>query len=99
MSYYLTQDAEQDIEDIYIYSLQEFDEAQAEKYYHALEDHFSRLSDNPQMGRDFSFVKAHIRRSNCGSHAVYYRVMNKQDVLILRVLHQRMDPARHLSPD
>ncbi|MCB1639183.1 MAG: type II toxin-antitoxin system RelE/ParE family toxin, partial [Thiothrix sp.] len=54
------------------------------------------LSDNPKLGRDFSFVKAHARRSNCGHHAVYYQIMSKRDVLILRVLHQKMDPARHL---
>mgnify|MGYP001269083833 CR=1 FL=1 len=49
MSYYLTPDAEQDIENLYLYALQEFDGAQAEKYYHALEEHFSRLSVNGQL--------------------------------------------------
>lgn len=95
MSYRLSNDAEQDITDIYLYSYQEFGEAKAESYYQALLEHFENLARNPAMGRDFSFIKAHTRRSNCISHAIYYQIVEK-DVLILRVLHQSRDPAQHL---
>lgn len=95
MSYRLSNDAEQDVIDIYLYSYQEFGEAKAESYHQALVEHFNKLAKNPAMGRDFSFIKAHTRRSNCVSHVVYYQVIGA-DVLILRVLHQSRDPARHL---
>jgi len=95
MSLFLSKDAEQDLVDIYVYSFQQFGEAQAESYHQGLVDHFDSLARNPNMGRDFSFVKENIRRSNCASHAVYYHVTGL-DVLVLRVLHQSRDPARHL---
>ena len=95
MSLHLSKDAEQDIADIYVYSFEQFGEAKAESYYQALVEHFDSLERNPAMGRDFSFVKGNVRRTNCVSHAVYYRVTGR-DVLVLRVLHQNRDPARHL---
>lgn len=74
MSLHLSKDAEQDIADIYVYSFEQFGEAQAESYYQALEEHFDSLARNPALGRDFSFVKTNVRRTNCVSHALYYRV-------------------------
>jgi len=95
MSYRLSQDAERDIVEIYVYSFQQFGEAQAEHYHQTLADAFGVLASNPGMGRDFSFVKAHTRRANCASHAIYYQI-SESDVLVLRVLHQSRDPAQHL---
>lgn len=63
MNYHLSNDAEQDIADIYSYSYQQFGEAKVESYYQALLEHFENLARNSAMGRDFSFVKVHTRRS------------------------------------
>ena len=35
-----------------------------------------------------------LRRSEIGSHVVFYRV-DTEDILIVRVLHQAMDALRH----
>lgn len=96
MSYHLSQDAAQDLEDLYFYSIQQFGSDQADSYHQKLEEHFVTLSENPKMRRDYSFIKQNARRSNCGSHAIYYRLVGvNSQVLILRVLHQSQDPARH----
>lgn len=96
MNYHLSPDAAQDLEDLYFYSIQQFGPDQAENYHQKLQEHFITLSENPKMGRDYSFIKQHARRSNCGSHAIYYRLIGvNSQVLILRVLHQSQDPARH----
>ena len=96
MNYHLSPDAAQDLEDLYFYSIQQFGPNQAESYHQKLEEHFITLSENPKMGRDYSFIKQNARRSHCGSHAVYYRLVGvNSQVLILRVLHQSQDPARH----
>lgn len=98
MNYHLSTDAAQDLEDLYVYSVTEFGLDQAESYHQKLEGHFIMLTENPKMGRDYSFIKQHVRRSNCGSHAVYYRLVGiNSQVLILRLLHQSQDPARHFD--
>jgi antitoxin ParD1/3/4 len=48
-----------------------------------------------QLSKDAEQDKENVRRTNCVSHAVYYQV-TERDVLVLRVLHQSRDPARHL---
>ena len=95
MSLHLCKDAEQDIADIYVYSFEQFGEAKAESYYQALIENFDSLVRNPAMVRDLCYVSTNVRCTNCVSHAVYYRVTGR-DVLVLRVLHQNRDPARHL---
>lgn len=98
MSYHLSREAAQDLEDLYVYSIEQFGLDQAESYHQKLQEHFELLAENPKLGRDYSFIKKAARRSNCGSHAVYYRLsgVNSQ-VLILRVLHQSQDPAQHFE--
>jgi len=96
MTIQLTVDAEQDIEDIYYYTITNFGEQQAEYYYSGLSDHFIYIAENLTIGRDFSFVKKKLLRSNFESHAIYYR-QEGDGILILRILHQRMDPLRHIT--
>lgn len=96
MKIQLTVDAEKDIEEIYCYSISSFGENQAELYYSGLSKHFTYIADNPVIGSNFSFVKESVFRSNSESHAIYYR-QEKKGILILRILHQHMDPVRHMS--
>jgi toxin ParE1/3/4 len=95
MSFLLTTEAEADILDIYRYTFENFGEAQADIYHDGLHDCFELLADTPLIGRDYSFLRPGLRRYEHISHSVYYRLTDI-GILILRVLHQRMDPARHL---
>jgi toxin ParE1/3/4 len=100
MTVQLTVDAEQDIEGIYYYSITNFGEKQADLYYlnpaSGLSDHFTYIANNLETSRSFNFVKERLLRSNFENHAIYYR-QEDDGILILRVLHQRMDPLRHLT--
>lgn len=39
---------------------------------------------------------ARMNRMRSGSHDIYYHVEDDA-VIVIRILHQRMDPTRHLS--
>ena len=95
-SFKLTEDAERDVIDIYLYTLEHFGLAQAEKYSGELFQRFSQISQNPALGRSFSGIYPGAFRANQGSHAIYYKKQGEL-VLVLRILHQMMDPARHLE--
>ena len=92
----LTADAERDILDIYLYTLEQFGLAQADKYTSELFDRFSAIAARPSSGRDFSDIHPGARRANHRSHAIYFRPSD-DGILVLRILHQKMDPARHLG--
>ncbi|ETX07386.1 MAG: hypothetical protein ETSY2_11555, partial [Candidatus Entotheonella gemina] len=56
---------------------------------------FGMLADNPRLGRDYSRVKDEARRFEYVSHSVYYQITS-YGILVLRILGQNQDPARHL---
>ena len=51
-------------------------EAQADCYYEALLDHFDALCDNPYLYRAVDEIRKGYRRSVCGKHSVYYRIVD-----------------------
>ena len=61
----------------------------------AIRDRFAALLDNPKLGKARGDLGAGYRTVLVGSHVVFYRLA-ADDVRIVRVLHQRMDPVRHL---
>lgn len=95
-SYELTEDAERDVIDIYLYTAENFGVAQAEKYSEELFARFSQIAQSPTLGRSFEAIHPGAFRANQGSHAIYYK-KNGTLILVLRILHQMMDPARHLD--
>jgi len=94
-SYRLTRKADGDIKHIYYYTLTNFGHLQAEKYMEELFNCLTTLANNPFLARDYNIVKRGVRRFEHGSHSIYFRTSDSA-VMILRILHQRMDPARHL---
>ena len=92
--YVLSNDAAQDVTAMYVYSLQQWGESQAEAYIDGLYEQFETLQSHPHAGRDVSLIRANTRRLLYQRHAIYYHVSAKE-IRILRILHQRMDPARH----
>ena len=53
-------------------------------------------AEDLDFGADYGFVIKGVRRYEAVSHAIYYRSTGA-DILVLRVLHGRIDPARHLG--
>lgn len=92
----LTQDADADIDDIFEYSISTFGVKQAEKYYLALRDRVEEIANGFVHSTDCSHVKEGLRRANYESHAIYYRVEGEK-VIILRILGQQQDTARHIN--
>jgi toxin ParE1/3/4 len=91
----LSEAADRDLTDIYIYSYRHFGEHQADAYLIALEHCFAQLADAPGLGRAIDYVRAGYYRFRHASHVVFY-VPTGFGVRIVRVLHERMDWDRHL---
>ena len=95
MTVSISEDAKTDIKGIYIYSYQNYGERKAEEYVDELNTMLNELPNTFNIS-DYGFVRPGLKRSNYKSHAVYYRAEGS-DIVVLRVLHQRMDPARHIE--
>ena len=87
--------AELDLIGIWEYSLEQWDASQADKYLDALDKGISAFADNPELGVSRDAVRAGYRALFVNSHAVYYTI-TPGAIFIVRVLHEGMDPGRHL---
>jgi toxin ParE1/3/4 len=87
--------SDRDITDIYKYTAVNFGFAQAGAYLEGLYQRFALLGENPGIGQAFSIGKKTYRRFEYESHMIFYKKRAK-DILIVRVLHERMDTKRHL---
>ena len=88
--------AKADLKDIYQYGLRQWGQAQSDSYLENLKDHFWSLTEQPLMGVERPELLPGVRSLPIESHTLFYRV-NTDTVEIIRVLHGRQDPQRHLK--
>lgn len=91
----ITESADRDLTDIYLYTHSEFGERQADRYLANLDDCFQRLAKRPLSARSAEHLRAGYRRFEHGSHIIFF-IQIEGGIRIVRVLHQRMDVKRHL---
>lgn len=89
--------ADYDIAKITARSFDDFGERQTIKYMDGLTDFLQMLADTPRCGRDFTHNKTNrvYLYTRYISHVVYYR-QRKNDIFIVRILHKKMLPEKHL---
>ena len=80
------------------YTLRTWGKAQAARYIGELEDCCQTLADNPALGRKSDEVRPGLRRLEYGKHVAVYRKV-RGEILVSRILHQRMLPDRHAIGD
>ncbi len=84
-------EAVNDLEEIWIYTKQTWSHEQADRYYNLIIDEVEFISLNPSLGRDINYIKEGFRSTKVKSHVIYYKQVEDEAILIVRILHQRMD--------
>jgi len=88
--------AEDDLVAIWRYSLERWGIEQADRYLDELDEGIEALAGKPCLGSDCGHIRAGYRRLRIRHHSVYYRLSSSR-IEIVRVLHECMEPDRHLS--
>ena len=83
-----------DLEAIAEYTIGRFGVEQARRYRDELRTCFAQLADNPRLGRRAEQLGSGLRRHEHRSHVIFYQETGDQ-ILIVRVLHYRMDVTRY----
>ena len=94
--YTLRQLAENDLEEIWLYTLQEWGIEQADNYIRALISRFTWLSEDPQVGKRRDDIKPGYFSFPEGSHVIFYK-LTKYGVVVIGIPHQRMAVIGHPS--
>lgn len=85
--YHISNRASSDLADIADYTISHFGVEQARRYKEGLKSCFSKLSENPGLGRKADKLSGGLRRFEHQSHVVFY-MRKKTDILIVRILHE-----------
>lgn len=96
--YRLSVAAARDVEQILERSMADFGWSQTERYYASLRRCLDLLGENPAMGMKADELKLGYRRMAHESHVIFYRLMG-DGILIVRILHKRMDVGRKFRTD
>lgn len=90
--YHLTNKAVEDLSDIWEYTVDTWSERQADDYYNMLIASFQKITENPQLfGLKYEEIAEGLHGYRANKHIIFYRILADEDILIIRILHQRMD--------
>jgi toxin ParE1/3/4 len=87
--------ARDDMVGIATYTMSMWGEAQMSRYIDGLHARFAELARFPGLGRPRDEMAPGYTSIVQGTHVVFYRTTT-QELVIVRILHGRMDPDRHL---
>lgn len=94
--YTLRQLAADDLEQIWLYTFQEWGVEQADRYIRALFSRFLWLSEHPELGKRRDDIKPGYLCFPEGRHLVFYTI-SEQGIDIIGIPHQSMDVAGYLG--
>ena len=92
----LTVAARNDLLNIGRFTVKRWGNPQRNKYLKQFDDTFRLLARQPEIGIDASGIKPGYRKFVLGSHVIFYRHGSDSKIVVVRVLHHRMDVDSHL---
>ena len=93
--YRLSPKAQRDLDGIFDYTVAQWDLPQALRYTDLIEAACSGLAETPLQSQNCATIRPSYRRRNVEQHVIYFR-QTSYGIAVIRILHQRMDAARHL---
>ena len=97
MNFTIRKEAEKDLENIWLYTFENWSIEQAEKYLNLIFDEIDYLCLKPNSGLDYGNLRKGYWRSKVNSHFIFYKINEKQnEIEIIRILHEMMDTENHL---
>jgi toxin ParE1/3/4 len=93
----LRQEAIDDLNDIWVYTIDEWSEKQADKYYIAIEFACAQIGKTPELGEEYDGISKNLLGLRTGKHIIFYQIISKDRIEVVRILHERMDLKTRLD--
>lgn len=87
----LTNKAVVDLNNIWEYTLDNWSENQADKYYFMLLKTCQEIAENPELGKNYDQVKSKLLGMRASKHVIFYQIKDHHTIEIIRILHGQMD--------
>ncbi len=96
-TYEISSKASNDMDEIWIYTLEKWSLAQAELYLDLIRSGIEQIAKHPESGRSYAHVLENCRGYKVKSHYIFYEIIDEHQVEILRILHEKMDMENRLT--
>ncbi len=96
-NYELTNKAVADLNGIWEYTLENWSENQADKYYDMLLDICQDIAKNPELGKNYEGVNPELFGLKANRHIIFYRKRTNLPIEITRILHEQMDLKNRIN--
>ncbi len=89
--------AQNDLIEIWEYTVEKWSINQANKYYGILVDTINAIANEPNSGKDYEHIRKGYYGFHIKSHIIFYRITIDGNLEVIRILHQRMDLPNRLK--
>lgn len=93
----LRKEAIDDLTDIWEYTLQEWSENQADKYFETIKLACKEIGQNPNIGKVYSEISKNLLGIKSGKHIIFYHKISEDEIEVIRILHERMDLKNRMN--
>ena len=96
MIFELSEKANEDLENIWLYTYENWSQEQADRYYNLILNEIEYIAKHFESGKSTEHIRKGYRSTKVKSHLVFYRKSKRNTAEIIRILHQRMDIENRL---
>lgn len=95
--FHLSNKAVDDLDAIWLYTLETWSENQADSYYHEMIEACQDIANHPTfLDKEYKEVMTGLFGHHIHKHCIFY-ILVEDGVEIVRILHEKMDFWRHLT--
>ena len=89
--YFLTNKANEDLDEIWEYTFDEWSEMQADKYYFEILNGCQLIAENQNLGKIYPEIDNNLFGYLINKYIIFYQTISKFEILVVRILHPKMD--------
>lgn len=95
-NYKLSNEAQRDLEQIWLYTHENWSIEQADRYLNLIFNEIEYLCQKSNSAMNFDSIRKGYWRSKVNSHFIFYKISYTNELEIIRILHERMDIENQL---
>ena len=95
--YIISEKALEDLNNIWIYTAENWSVEQANRYYNLIVDEIEYVSENFEIAKNFENIRKNYKYSKVKSHLVFYKKTLNSEMEVVRILHERMDIKNRIN--
>lgn len=97
MKMVISEQALNDIENIWLFTAENWSTEQADRYYNLIFEEIEFICKHFNAGKSIESIRKGYRYTKVKSHLIFYRRSVTEEIEIIRILHEHMDIESRLN--